>query len=117
MVSFTPRPIYLQGKRPWYPLNRRLGGPQSRSGRGGEEKNYQPLPGLGLPIIQCYVKSRLMRWVGHVARMSEMRSAYIPPGRPRRRRKDNIRMDVMEIRRGILYWVHLTQDKDQWWVL
>jgi hypothetical protein len=28
---FTP-----QGKSPWYPLDRRLGGPQSRSGRGGE---------------------------------------------------------------------------------
>jgi hypothetical protein len=26
-------------KSPWYPLDRRLGGPQSRSGRGGEEKN------------------------------------------------------------------------------
>jgi hypothetical protein len=29
----------------WYPLNSRLGGPQSRSGRGGEEKNSQPPPG------------------------------------------------------------------------
>jgi len=28
-----------QGKSPWYPLDRRLGGPQSRSGRGGLEKN------------------------------------------------------------------------------
>jgi hypothetical protein len=37
---------------PWYPLDRRLGGPQSRSGRGGEEKNYQVLPGLEPPIIQ-----------------------------------------------------------------
>jgi hypothetical protein len=27
-----------QGKSPWYPLDGRLGGPQSRSGRGGEEK-------------------------------------------------------------------------------
>jgi hypothetical protein len=27
-------------------LDRRLGGPQSRSGRGGEEKNSQPLPGI-----------------------------------------------------------------------
>jgi hypothetical protein len=27
-------------------LDRRLGGPQSHSGRGGEEKNFQPLPGL-----------------------------------------------------------------------
>jgi hypothetical protein len=44
---FTPR-----GKSLWYPLNRRLGGPQSRSGRGGEEINSQPLPRLELPIIQ-----------------------------------------------------------------
>jgi len=33
-------------------LDRRLGGPQSRSGHGGEEKNSQPLPGLEPPIIQ-----------------------------------------------------------------
>jgi hypothetical protein len=38
---FNPR-----GKCPWYPLNRRLGGPQRRSRRGYEEKNSQPLPGL-----------------------------------------------------------------------
>jgi hypothetical protein len=31
---------------PRYPVNRRLGVPQSRSGRGGEEKNSQPLPGI-----------------------------------------------------------------------
>jgi hypothetical protein len=37
---------------PWYPLDTRLGGPQSRSGRGGEEKNSQSLPGLETPIIQ-----------------------------------------------------------------
>jgi hypothetical protein len=35
-----------QGKSPWYPLDRRLGGPQSRSGRGGEEKNSQPPQGV-----------------------------------------------------------------------
>jgi hypothetical protein len=29
-------------------LDRRLGGPQSRSGRGGEEKNSQPPPGIEL---------------------------------------------------------------------
>jgi hypothetical protein len=49
VVSFTPRPLYSQGKSPFYPLDRRLGGPQSRSGRGGEEKNSQPLPGLERP--------------------------------------------------------------------
>jgi len=35
-----------QGKRPWYPLDRRLGGLQSRPGRGGEEKNSQSLPAI-----------------------------------------------------------------------
>jgi hypothetical protein len=38
VVSFKPRPLYPQGKGPWYPLDRSLGGPQSRSERGGEEK-------------------------------------------------------------------------------
>jgi hypothetical protein len=35
-----------QGKSPFYLLGRRLSGPQSRSGRGGEEWNSQSLPGL-----------------------------------------------------------------------
>jgi hypothetical protein len=52
VVSFVPQPLYPQGKSPWYPLDRRLGGPQSRSGRGGDEKNSQTLPGLEPPIIQ-----------------------------------------------------------------
>jgi hypothetical protein len=30
----------------WYPLDRWMGGPQSCSGHGGEEKNSQPLPGI-----------------------------------------------------------------------
>jgi hypothetical protein len=33
---------FRQGKSPWYTFDRRLGEPQSRSGRGGEEKNSQP---------------------------------------------------------------------------
>jgi hypothetical protein len=37
VVSFTPRPLYPQGKSPRYPLYRRLGGPQSQSGRRGEK--------------------------------------------------------------------------------
>jgi hypothetical protein len=43
VVSFTPRPLYPPGKSSWYPLDRRLGGPQSRSGHGGKDKNSQPL--------------------------------------------------------------------------
>jgi len=52
VVSFTPRPLYSQGKSLWYPLDRRLDGPQSRSGRGGEEKNSQPPPGIETAIAK-----------------------------------------------------------------
>jgi hypothetical protein len=47
VVSFTHQPLYPQGNSPRYLLDRRLGGPQSRSGRGGEEKNSQPSQILG----------------------------------------------------------------------
>jgi hypothetical protein len=59
------------------------------------------------PNIVRVIKSRRMRWVGHVARMGEGRGVYRvlvgkpegkrPPGRPRRRWEDNIKMDLMEI--------------------
>jgi hypothetical protein len=58
VVSFTARPLYLRGKRPWYPLDTRLGGLQSLSGRCREEKISQPPPGIEPPNIQpianCY---------------------------------------------------------------
>jgi len=38
--------LHPQGKSPWYPMDRRLGGPQSQSGHGGEEKNSQPPLGI-----------------------------------------------------------------------
>jgi hypothetical protein len=41
-----PGRITPQGKSSCYTSDRRLGGPQSRSGRGGEEKNSQPTPGI-----------------------------------------------------------------------
>jgi hypothetical protein len=44
------------GNSHWYPLDRKLGWPQSRSGHGGEEINYQPLPGLEPAIIQPVTK-------------------------------------------------------------
>jgi len=46
------RPIYPKGKSLSYLLDRKLSGPQSQSGRGGEEKNSQPLQGLIPPIIE-----------------------------------------------------------------
>jgi hypothetical protein len=56
VVSFTPRPLHPQENSYWYPLDRTLGGSQGRYGRGGEEKNSQPLPGLEPPIIQSVVQ-------------------------------------------------------------
>jgi hypothetical protein len=53
-----PQPLYTQGKSPWYPLDRRLAGPQNWSGHSGEEKNSKPLLGLEpliiQPVAQCY---------------------------------------------------------------
>jgi hypothetical protein len=41
----APAALPPGGKSPWYPLDRRLGEPQCRYGRGGEEKSL-PLPGI-----------------------------------------------------------------------
>ena len=70
------------------------------------------------------IKSRRMRWAGHVVRMGEERGVYRalvgekerrrPLGRPRRRWADNIRMNLQEV--GCVYrdWIGLAQDKDRW---
>jgi hypothetical protein len=62
------------------------------------------------PDIIRQVRSRRMRWAGHVARMGEERKVYKvlvgkpegnrPLGRPRRRWEDGIRMDLREIGLG-----------------
>jgi hypothetical protein len=57
VVSFTPRPLYPQEKSTWYPLDRRLGGLRSPSGRGGEEKNSQPPPGIEPYNLDCPARS------------------------------------------------------------
>ena len=69
------------------------------------------------------IKSRRLRWAGHVARM-EGRSAFIilidspagkrPSERPRRRWEDNIRMDLKEIGIDTRNWVDSAQDWDYW---
>ena len=70
------------------------------------------------------IKSRRMRWAGHVARMCEERGVYRvlvgkpegkrPLGRPRRRRVDNIRMDFQDVGCGYMDWIGLAQDRDRW---
>jgi hypothetical protein len=75
------------------------------------------------PSIVRVIKARRMRWAGHVARMGEVRSAYIlvgrpegrrPLRRPRRRWEDNIEMDLREIGFGDVDWMHWAQDRDRW---
>jgi hypothetical protein len=70
------------------------------------------------------IKTRKMRWEGHVARMGEKRNAYrllvgkpegrTPLGRSRRRWCDYIRMDVVEVGWGDVDWIGLAQDRDRW---
>ena len=76
------------------------------------------------PNIVRVNKSRRLRWAGHVARMVGGRSAFKiltgkptgkrPLGRPRRRWKDNIRMDLKEIGINAGNWVDSAQDRDYW---
>jgi hypothetical protein len=76
------------------------------------------------PSIVRMMKSRRMRWAGLVARMGYNRNAYrilvgMPEGkrrlgRPRRRRVDNIKMDLREIGWGVMDWIDLAQIRDQW---
>jgi hypothetical protein len=61
VVSFTPQPLYCQGKSPWYPLDRRLGGPQSGSGRSGEVKNKITIDWYP-QNVDIYIQSNLF-WV------------------------------------------------------
>jgi hypothetical protein len=75
------------------------------------------------PDIIRQIKSRRLRWAGHVARMGEGRNVYgvlveKPEGkrlleRPRRRWEDGIKMDLREIGWGV-EWIHLAQDRDRW---
>jgi hypothetical protein len=70
------------------------------------------------------IKSRRMRWVGHVASMGEGRGVYRvlvgrpegkrPLGRPRHRWEDNIKLDLRQIGINGANLIHLVQDRVQW---
>jgi hypothetical protein len=67
------------------------------------------------PGIVRVIKARRMRWVGHVARVGEVRGAYNilvgrpegrrPLGRPRRRLENNIKIDLRKY--GLGMWIGL----------
>jgi len=70
------------------------------------------------------MKSRRMRWVGHLARLGERRGLYRvlvgkpegkrSLGRTRHRWEDNIKMDLQEVGCGRMDWIELAQDRDRW---
>jgi hypothetical protein len=74
------------------------------------------------PNIIRQIKSRRMRWVGHVACMGEEGEVYkVLVGksegkrllrRPRRRWEDGFRMDLGEIAWGCVEWIQLAQHMD-----
>jgi hypothetical protein len=69
------------------------------------------------PHITRAMKSRRMRWAGHIARMGQMRNAYNifvakpegkrPCGRTGRRWEVNIRMDLWEIGWTECIWLRI----------
>jgi hypothetical protein len=71
------------------------------------------------------IKSRRMRWAGHVAHMGEGRDVYrvlverpkgkTPLGRPRHRWVDNIKLDLRELGIQWANWIQLAQERVQWW--
>jgi hypothetical protein len=68
------------------------------------------------------IKSRRMRWAGHVTRMGETRNCILVGkpegkrllGRPRRRWVDNIKIGLREIGWDGMDWIDLAEDRDQW---
>jgi hypothetical protein len=76
------------------------------------------------PSIIRMIKSKRMKWAGHVARVLEKWNTYKllvgkpegkrPQGRPRRRWVNNIKMDVREIGWDGGDWIELAQDRNRW---
>jgi hypothetical protein len=79
------------------------------------------------PNIIRVIKSRILRWAGHVARMGVSRDAYRvllekpegkrPLGRLRCRWEDNIKMELTEVGLRNTDWIDLALDRDRWQAL
>jgi len=106
-------------------LGRILGSKRDEVKGEWRKLHNEELNGLySLPNIVRVIKSRRLRWAGHVARMGEGRGVYRvlvgkpegkrPLGRPRRRWEDNVRMDLQEVGCGCEDWIGLAQDRDRW---
>jgi hypothetical protein len=103
---------------------RRIFGPKRDEVTGKWRKLHNELRDLySSPGIIRIIRSRRMRWTGHVERMGEKRNAYRllvgmpevrrPLGRPRSRWVDNIRMDLGEVGLGDVDWIGLAKDRNR----
>ena len=108
---------------------RRVFGPKRDEVTGEWRKlhNEELSDRYSLHNILRVVKSRRMRWAGHVARVGEGRVVHRvlvgkpegkrQLGRPRRRWEDNISMDLQEVGGSCGDWMELAQDRDRWLAL
>jgi hypothetical protein len=106
-------------------LLRTIFGPERDEVMGGWRKQHnEELCNMFSSNIIRMIKSKRMRWAGHVACMGKKRNMYRlmvgkpegkrPLGRPRHRWVDNIRIDLVEIGWGGADWIGLAQDRDKW---
>jgi hypothetical protein len=104
---------------------RRIFGPKREEDGSWKKLHNDELHRLySSPNIVRVIKSRRMRWVGHVARTGEGRGVYSvlvgrpegkrPLGRPRHRWEDNIKIDLRETGIDGANWIRLAQDRVQW---
>jgi hypothetical protein len=136
----TILPVVLYGCDTWSPtlreehrlrvfenrVLRRIFGPKKDEVTGELRKlhNEELRDLYSSPSIIRIIKSRRMRWAGHVARMVEKRNACRlqvgkperkrPLGRPRCRWVANIRIDLGEVGWSDMDWIGLAQDRNRW---
>ena len=114
---------YIKGRTQAKSL-RRIFGPKRHANRKWRGLHSEQLHNLYRSPNIVRIKSRRLRWAGHVARMEEGRSAFkiltgtpigkISLGRLRLRWEDSIRMDLEEIGINAGNWVDSAQDRNYW---
>jgi hypothetical protein len=106
-------------------LRRIFGSKRDRVTREWRELHNEELNDLYTSLnIFRFIRSRRMRWVGHVVRMGEKSGLYRillwkpegkrPRGRSKLRWEDNTKMDLQEVDCGGIDWIELAQDGGRW---